>query len=79
MGKPAVQVRRGDERVGDDGCVHRVVHHSVDTTGAVTIAYDIVRASGGVSLQFDVVPPDDASTGDTGSQRIRGESEENSY
>jgi hypothetical protein len=67
MGKHAINVRRGDERAGEDGTLHRVVQRHIDNaSGAVTIAYDTIRASGGVQLQFDVIPPEQIRTTDTG-------------
>jgi hypothetical protein len=67
MGKPAIDVRRGDERVGVDGNLHRVVQRHIDNaSGAVTIAYDTIRPSGGVRLAFDVVPHEQIRTADTG-------------
>lgn len=53
MGKPAVSVAKGDERFGADGARHRVVHKAVGADGQVTIAYDVLRPSGGTNLQFE--------------------------
>jgi hypothetical protein len=66
MGKPAVHVRRGDERAGGEGRRHRAISRAFHNNGAVTLTYDVLWSSGAKTLEIEVVPPAQARTVDTG-------------
>lgn len=59
MGKSAAEVRTGDERRGADGLLHRVVQRMVGADRRVTIAYNVYKPSGGVTLRFLALAADD--------------------
>lgn len=65
MGKPAAQVRTGDERRDPDGVLHRVVRRTVGSDRRVSIAYNVYKPSGGITLRFVVLAADDETTFNT--------------
>lgn len=59
MGKPAAEVRTGDERRDADGLLHRVVRRMVGADRRVTIAYNVYKPSGAIKLRFAVLAAND--------------------